>query len=383
MIPIFKPKINKEEVLSELGKIFDAGFIGMGPKVKEFEEKFAEYIGTQYAVGLNSATAALHLACVVLGIKKGDEVILPAMTFVSTGLAPLYCGATPVFADIEEDTLCLDPEDIERKITKKTKAIIVVHYGGHAAKMDEIMAIAEEHDLFVIEDCAHATGGKYKEKMLGSIGHMGCFSFHAVKNLTTGDGGMITVNGSEMYKELKKLSWCGIDKSTFDRDKEKYTWRYSVDNIGYKYHMNDIAAVIGISQLKSLDADNQVRRWYTKKYNQALKGLVKTPIEKSSYTYSANHNYVIQTELRDELNSHLASKGISTGVHYNPINYHQVFGRRRINHNDNNLPVTVRVAKNILTLPLYPDMMEVDFKRIVMEIENFFKNVLGYKTYRE
>jgi len=286
MIPIFRAKMNKDEILRELGKIFDAGWIGMGPKTKEFEEKFAKYIGVKYAVALNSATAALHLANLVLGIKDGDEVIVPAMTFVSTALAPLYCGATPVFADIEEDTLCIDPKDIERKITKNTKAIIPVHYGGHACKMDEIMEIAQKYGLKVIEDAAHATGAKYKGKMLGSIGTLGCFSFHAVKNLPTGDGGMLVTDDEKIYKELLKLRWVGIDKDTFARDKgKKYSWQYSVDEIGFKYHMNDITSVIGLAQLKVLNVHNKIRRDIAKKYDKAFKNIswIKIPVEKELF----------------------------------------------------------------------------------------------------
>ena len=360
--------MNKKEILKEMGKLFDSGFIGLGPKTKEFEEKFAKYVGVKYAVGLNSATAALHLANYVLGITKSDEVIVPSMTFVSTALAPLYCGATPVFADIEEDTLCVDPEDIERKITKNTKAIIPVHFGGHACKMDEIMKIAQKHGLYVIEDAAHAAGAKYRGKMLGSIGVMGCFSFHAVKNLPTGDGGMITTDDEKIYKELLRLRWVGIDKDTWARDKgEKYSWRYSVDRLGFKCHMNDITAVIGSAQLKVLDTHNKIRRKIAEKYNKALKnvGWIKIPIEKE-YAFSSRHNYVIKTEKRDELNKYLSSKGISTGVHYEPINHYKVFGEVNAD-----LPIAEKVWQNLLTLPLYPDMTDKNFNKIVKEILTF------------
>ena len=283
MIPVFRPLMNKKEILRELSKIFDSGWIGLGPKTAKFEQKFAKYIGVKYAVGLNSCTAALHLANLVAGIRRGDEVIVPSLTFVSTALVPLYCGATPIFADVEEDTLCFDPEDLEQKITSKTKAIIPVHYGGHACRMDEIMKIANEHNLWVIEDNAHGCGGKYKDAMLGSIGIMGCFSFHSVKNLPTGDGGMITTNDERLYDELKKLRWVGIDKDTWDRSFPKdYSWQYSVDRLGFKYHMNDITAVIGLAQLKVLEEHNLIRREYAQKYDKAFKDVdwIETPVEK-------------------------------------------------------------------------------------------------------
>lgn len=370
MIPIFKAKMNKEEILQELSKIFDSGYIGLGPKTKKFEEEFAKYIGVKYAVALNSATAALHLANNVLDIRKGDEVIVPSMTFVSTALSPLYCGAKPVFADINEDTLCLDVKDIEKRINKRTKAIIVVHYGGHACEMDEIVKLAKKYKLHVIEDAAHACGAKYKNKMLGSIGIIGCFSFHAVKNLPTGDGGMITTNNEKIYKKLLKLRWVGIDKDTFARSSDKkYSWRYSVDELGFKYHMNDITAVIGSAQLKVLDAHNSIRRKYSRMYNEALKDLrwMKMPVEKE-YAFSSRHNYVIQTPKRDELNKFLSLRGISTGVHYEPVHHYKVFGKVK-----SNLPITEKVWKKLLTLPLYPDMSEQDFNKIIEVILEFGK----------
>jgi perosamine synthetase len=368
MIPIFKPKMNKAEILPELEKIFDLGWIGLGNKTAEFEKKFANYIGVKYAVGVNSATAALHLANVVLGIRKGDEVIVPSITFVSTALAPLYCGATPIFADIEEDTLCINPADIERKITSKTKAIIPVHYGGHACKMEEIMKMAKKHNLWVIEDNAHGCGGRYKDTMLGSIGVIGCFSFHAVKNLPTGDGGMITTNDEEIYNKLNKLRWLGIDKDTWTRSAEKgYSWRYSIDSLGFKYHMNDITSVIGLAQLKVLDEHNLIRRKYARKYDEAFKGInwIETPIEKN-YAYSDRHNYVIKVPKRNELHEYLQKKGVSTGVHYEPIHHFKVF-----KHVKSDLPTTEKIWQKLLTLPLYPDMSEADFEKIVSEIIKF------------
>jgi len=368
MIPVFRPKMNKKEILPELEKIFDSGWIGLGPKTKEFEERFANYIGVKYAIGVNSATAALHLANCVLGIKEGDEVIVPSITFVSTALAPLYCGATPTFVDIEEDTLCISPEDIERKITKNTKALIPVHYGGHACRMDEIMKISNKYNLWVIEDVAHGCGGKYKNTMLGSIGIIGCFSFHAVKNITTGDGGMITTNDEGLYKELQKIRWVGIDRGTWDRSENRgYSWQYSVNRLGFKYHMNDIVAVIGLAQLKVLDEHNLIRKKYAKKYDKSFKDIawIKIPVEKN-YAYSAHHNYVIRVPMRNELNEYLQSKGISTGVHYEPIHRFKVFGNRK-----KDLQVTESVWSNLLTLPLYPGMTEDEFEKVVGEIIRF------------
>jgi len=363
--------MNKKEILPELEKIFDSGWIGLGPKTQEFEERFAEYIGVKYAMGVNSATAALHLACYVLGLKEGDEVIVPSMTFASTGLAPLYCGAVPIFADIEENTLCVDPADVEKNVTSRTKAIIPVHYGGHACRMDEIMEIAATHNLHVIEDVAHGCGGKYKNKMLGSVGVMGCFSFHAVKNLPTGDGGMITTNDEKIYNPLKKLRWVGIDKGTWDRsERAEYSWQYSIDKLGFKYHMNDITAVIGLAQFKVLEEHNLIRRKYAQRYDEAFKdiGWIETPVEKD-YAYSACHNYVVKVPMRNELNEYLREKGVSTGVHYEPIHHFQVFGSVKAA-----LPVTERIWTKLLTLPLYPGMTDEEFEKIITEVIKFGKD---------
>lgn len=369
MIPIFRPKMNKEVILPELEKIFDSGWIGLGSKTAEFEEKFAKYVGVKYAVGVNSCTSALHLACHVLGIGKGDEVIVPSMTFASTALAPMYCGATPVFADIEEDTLCIDPEDIVRQITPKTKAIIVVHYGGHACRMDEIAEVANHHGLYVIEDVAHGCGGKFLQAiggMLGSLGAMGCFSFHAVKNLPIGDGGMITTNDAGLYRRLRKLRWVGIDRDTWERTGEGYSWQYSIDSLGFKYHMNDIMAVIGLAQLEVLEEHNAIRRTYADRYDEVFRGVdwIETlPVK--GYAYSARSHYVIKVPHRDRLNEYLRLKGIATGVHYEPVHHYKVFNKA------GDLPVTEKVWPHLLTLPLYPDMTDEDFERITTEIIKF------------
>ena len=374
MIQVFKPSLGEEE-LEGLREIFKTGWIGLGPKTTEFEEKFAAYVGAKYAVGVNSATSALHLACLGVGIGPGDEVLVPTMTFVSTAHAVVFCGATPVFVDIEPDTLNISVEDIQRKITPHTKAIIPVHYGGYACQMEEIWEIANKNNLFVIEDAAHACGSSYKGKRIGGLEHSNVttFSFHAVKNLATGDGGMITTNHIEVVRALKQLRWVGIDKSTWDRTEEatmelelgirryaSYGWYYEVQELGYKYHMNDITAVIGLVQLGKLEKANARRREITERYNRAFDGVewIERPVEKE-YTRSAMHNYVIKTPFRDKLNLYLKEKGIATGVHYMPIHL-QPYYRKQTKIT---LPVAEKVWTQLLTLPEYPDLTdnEVDY----------------------
>ena len=373
MIPVFKPSFGNEE-LEALKEPFKTGWIGLGPKTKEFEEKFAQYIGTNYAAGMNSGTAALHLALKVMNIQ-GKEVITTPMTFVSTNHAILYNGGIPVFCDIEEDTLNIDASKIEGLITDKTAAIIVVHYGGHACDMDRVLEIAKKHDLRVIEDCAHACGGEYKGKKLGSIGDISCFSFHAVKNLATGEGGMVNTDDSEILAQLKKMRWVGISADTFSReekDSKKYSWHYEVEDLGFKYHMHDITAAIGLVQLGKLERMNKRREEITKRYNAGLKDLtwLKTPVIKS-YARPSYHNYVIKTEYRDRLNEYLKAKGISTGVHYVPNHHYKMYKKFRAD-----VPVCEKIWKQILTLPLYPDLSDKEADMIIEEIGIFGKEEL-------
>lgn len=369
MIPIFRPSMGEEEI-EAVAEVLKSGWIGLGPKTKEFEERFAEYIGTKYVVALNSCTAALHLAINVLGIDSG-EVITTPITFVSTAHTILYNDARPVFADVQEDTLNIDPIDIERKITEKTRAIIAVHYGGHICDMDEILGIAGEHNLYVIEDASHACGAEYKKKKAGSLGDIGCFSFHAVKNLATGDGGMITTNDKEIYEKLLKIRWLGINKSTYQRDTKGYSWYYDVEYVGFKMHMNDIAAAIGLVQLKKLDKMNSERREIVRRYNEEFEDLdwIETPVERD-YVRSSLHNYAIKVNRgdRNELIVHLAGRGISAGVHYMPLYLHSIYKKLGIN---GNCPIADRVWGKLVTLPLYPDMREEDAEMVVEGVREF------------
>ena len=366
MIPVYKPYSDELEI-KYLKEVIESGWWGMGPKTAEFEKKFADYIGTKFALGLNSATAALHLALMCLDIK-GYEVITPAMTFVSTNHAILYNGGIPVFCDIEPDNLTVTAEEIKKLITSKTRAIIVVHYGGYACDMDPIMELAEKHNLCVIEDSAHGCGGKYKGKMLGSIGHFGAFSFQAVKNIATGDGGMLTTNNEEWAKRIKKLRWVGISKDTFDRGAgNSYDWFYDVTELGYKYHMNDIIAAIGLAQLEKIEWMNDKRRYWSDRYRESLQGItdIKCPPVKD-YMFPACHNFVIKTENRDDLRAEMMRNGITTGVHYYPNHLFDIYKPYY-----RNLPITEELWKKLITLPLFPSLDEVTFKKIESVLQSW------------
>ena len=367
MIPVYRPYTDGKEI-EYLKEVIDSGWWGLGPKSKEFEEKFARYIGSDYAVGLNSATAALHLALKCIDVE-GCEVITPSMTFVTTNHAVLYNNGIPVFCDVDVDNLNIDPDKIEELITEKTKAIIVVHFGGYACDMDRIMEIAKKHNLFVVEDAAHACGGEYKGKMLGSIGDFGSFSFQAVKNLSTGDGGMLVTNNKKWFERLKKLRWVGISKDTFERGAgNSYDWYYDVTELGYKYHMNDIAAAIGLAQLEKLDWMNDIRRKWSNYYRKQLEDIpeIKCPPQKK-YMFPACHNFVIKVEKKDELRKYLMDKGITTGVHYYPNHFYDMYKQYY-----RELPVTESIWKKLMTLPLYPAMTEKEANMVVDNIKEFF-----------
>jgi perosamine synthetase len=343
-------------------EVLKSGWWGLGPKTQEFENQFAQYVNARYAVAMNSATAALHLGLAVLGVE-GKEVITTSMTFVSSNHAILYNKAIPVFADIEPDTLNIDPEDIARKVTNKTGAILVVHYGGHACDMDRVRSIADAYRIPVLEDAAHACGSSYKGKPIGALSEVTSFSFHAVKNLATGDGGMVTTNNPEFDKRLRRLRWVGINKDTWARaeDGEIYSWAYNVEELGFKYHMNDITAAIGLAQLGKLDRMNGRRREIAQRYTAAFKDLewIKTPVEKP-YAKSSWHNYVLKVEKRDSFMRYLAERGISTGMHYIPNHLYEMYKPYA-----SSLPVTEGIWVKLVTLPLFPGLTDEQVSFII------------------
>ncbi len=368
MIPVFKPYMGEEEIKA-VSEVLKSGWIGLGPLTEKFEEEFARYIGVKYSSGLNSCTAALDVALRLLGINKGDEVIVPTITFVSTAHAVAYNFATPIFCDVDEKTLCIDPKDIERKITKRTKAIVPVHYSGRPCNIDEIKKIA--NGIPIIEDVAHGCGGTYKGKKLGSLGDIGCFSFHAVKNLAMGDGGALTFENKAYYERAIKIRWLGIDKSTWSRTgvDKSYWWQYNVEEIGLKCHMNDIIASIGLVQLKKLDKMNQRRKEIVELYNKGLKDIpqIELPPQDTKDSISSWHIYCIKCEKRNELSTFLQENDICTGVHYYPIHLYPCYG------NLTSLPNAEKVFPKILSLPIYPALSDEEVSMIIDKIGNFYK----------
>ena len=366
MIPVFKPYMDQEEKDAIL-RVLDSRWWGLGPETAKFEGEFLKYLGASTGVATNSGTAALHMALFGLNLKPKEEVILPSFTFVSSAEAIKYVGAKPVFVDINKDTLVIDPVEIEKNITDKTKAIMVVHYGGHSCQMKEIENIAKAHNLKIIEDCAHAAGAEYDGKKLGTIGDFSAFSFHAVKNIATGDGGMVVFKDKEILEQMKAYRWVGITKTTWDRyapasstSKENRS-DYDVEVLGYKYHMNDVQAAIARVQLKRLDKMNNIRRELVKRYQENLASISSvSTLEEKPWEKSSNHLFVILSKKRDQIMRHLNANGIATSIHYTPVHKFSLFKEE---YGNLLLPNTEQVSKEILTLPLFPDLKleEIDF----------------------
>jgi dTDP-4-amino-4,6-dideoxygalactose transaminase len=372
-VPLFDLNFGPDE-LAAVEETIRSNWISMGPKTQEFEATFAELLGTHSAVGVANGTAALHLALRVLGIDEGDEVIVPSLTFVATVNAIRYVNATPVFCDIASyDDLTVDPDHIESLITPKTKAILVMHYGGFACDMDRVMAIAKAHDLYVVEDAAHAPLSTYKGQTLGTIGDVGCFSFFSNKNISTGEGGMVVAREEEHCRQLKILRSHGMTTLSYERAKGHAT-SYDVIDLGYNYRIDDIRSTLGLVQLSKLRGAHeqraQVRRWYL----EALEGVseVIVPFTQQQQLVS---NYIFPIVLgpeaqgrRESIRQQLMDAGIQTSVHYPAVHRFSIYEPYGAT-----LPKTEYVADNLITLPMYSGL----HKEQVVEIVATLRESLG------
>ena len=348
MIKLFFPTIDDLEIKATI-KTLKSGFWASGTgvgNVKKFENLFKKYTNATECVAVDSGTAALDLALKVVDINK-KEVLVPSLTFVSSINAIKYNGGIPIFVDVKSNTLCMDPKDLQNKITKKSKVILPVHFGGYSCDMDEIKKISKKNKLLVVEDAAHATGSKYKNKKIGSIGDLTCFSFHPVKNLAMPKGGAITLNykNRNLKTKLNSLRWCGISNR-----KEQF---YDVTELGYNYYMDEISSAIGIEQLKKINKFNSRKYKIAKKYHKEIKCLEKMPISKDcSY-----HLYWILVKNRNTFLKNMKKKGIETGIHYLPVH------KMKLYKSNIKLKVTEKVTKEIVTIPIHPSLKnsEVDY----------------------
>ncbi len=381
-IPFYRPDLGKEE-LEEIRKVLDSGWITTGPVTGELEKEIKRISGSKYALALNSCTAALHLALTAMGIGPEDEVIVPSFTFAATANVVIHVGAKPVFADIKEDDLTLDPRDVERRLTTKTKAIIPVHFAGYPADMDRFCALRERYGVKILEDAAHALGSQYRGKPIGSIGDVTAFSFHAVKNLTTAEGGMATTDNREIYERMKLLSLHGLSKDAWTRYRQNGSSLYSVVDAGYKYNLPDVLAAIGVAQLKKFQRNQQRREKLFKRYLHKLRdipGLILPKLPREDGTIHGYHLFVIRIQKdlgigRDQFILRLKERGVGTSVHFQPLHL-QPFYRKHFGCGEGMLEVTERIGNEVVSLPLFPQMSEEEQDYIVEVIKEVVSEVI-------
>lgn len=359
--------------------VLKGDYLTTGPFVKEFEDKVANYVGAKYAVAVSNGTAALHMACFAAGIKEGDEVIVSSMTFAASANAVLYCGGTPVFADIDPVTYNIDPDRVEEKITDKTKAIIPVDFSGQSVDMDKIKVIADKHSLIIIEDAAHALGSEYKGRKVGSQADMVEFSFHPVKPITTAEGGIVTTNSEDLYKKMMIFRTHGITRDQEILNENHGTWYYEQQHLGYNYRLTDVQSALGTSQMNKINDFITRRREIVKLYNYAFKALeeIVTPFE-AEFSNSGWHIYVIKvkpdllTVTRKEIFEALQAENIGVNVHYLPVYLHPYY--RDLGYAKGICPNAEELYENMITLPLFPSMSNED----VNDVVNAVKKVIDY-----
>jgi len=369
-VPLADIDLGREEI-SAVEEVLCSRWLTMGEATQEFERAFADFVKVKYAFAVANGTAALHLAYGVLGLGPGDEVIVPALTFVATANAAIYTGATPVFADIvSTDDLTISPEEIEAKITPRTRAICVMHYGGYPCKMDAILDIAQRYRLAVVEDAAHAPGAEVLGTKCGAIGDVGCFSFFSNKNMAVGEGGMVTTNRADLAEKIRLMRSHGMTTLTWDRHRG-HAHSYDVVALGYNYRLDEIRAAIGLEQLKKLPANNQRRGAITAEYRRALETEQALTLPFGMPCGSPSYHIfpiLLRTDIaRAVFIESLKAASIQTSIHYPPIHqfsyYRQHFGYRQ-----GQLPVTEEVGRREVTLPLYPGMTDEQVQLVIREV---------------
>ena len=371
-IPYGRQSIDEEDIQAVV-EVLRSDYLTTGPKVAEFEKKIAEYTGAKYAVAVSNGTAALHVACLAAGIKEGDEVITTPITFAASANCALYCGAKPVFADIDPKTYNISAEEIEKKITPKTKAIIPVHYTGQPCDMNRIHAIAKKHGLLVIEDGAHALGAVYHGKKVGFLGSdMTCFSFHPVKPITTGEGGMVMTDDEALYKKLLLYRSHGITREESMLKEQQGAWYYEQQCLGYNYRITDIGCALGLSQLKKLDSFLKRRKEIAARYTEAFDGLdgIQVP-EQMDGCESGWHLYMIQVLKKDrkEVFDRLRDAGIGVNVHYIPV--YQFPYYREHGYREACCEQAEKFYERAISLPVFPGLTEEQQEYVIQKVKEF------------
>lgn len=377
-LPFHRSDIGEEEV-SEVLEVLRSGWLTTGPKVREFEREFAAMVGAEHAIAVNSCTAALHLALEAAGVNEGDEVLVPTMTFAATAEVVTYFKARPVLIDCVQDTLNLNTEGIQQAITDKTRAIIPVHFAGHPCDLRPIQAIAKDHSLHVIEDAAHALPARYHGKMIGSISDATCFSFYATKNITTGEGGMVTTNNAEWAARMRMMSLHGLSRDAWNRYSAQGSWYYEILSPGFKYNLTDIAAALGLAQMKKCERFWKGRERYAALYQEGFQDLPEVMCPPTApHVQHAWHLYVIQLNLdrlrigRDEFIRQLQQAGVGCSVHFIPLHLHP-YHRNRGGYRPDDFPVASAVFQRIVSLPLYSKMTEDEVTRVVETVRDLVK----------
>lgn len=369
LLPYGHQSIDEEDI-NAVTEVLRSDWITTGPKVAEFEDAFARYVGSKYAVSFSSGTAALHGAAYAADLQPGDEAITTPMTFCATSNCVLYQGASPVFADIFPDTLNINPEEVEDRITPKTKAIIPVDYAGHPAALNSLLKLAKENGLIVIEDACHALGAQYKGRRTGGISDMSVFSFHPVKHITTGEGGMVTTDDEAFARRLRLLRSHGIEGDARQRQ-AKGQWYYEMIDLGYNYRLTDIGCALGLSQLKKLDLNLARRREVASRYQDAFEGLpgIILPVERD-YVSSAWHLYPIRLDLkmlksgRGEIFAALRGENIGVNVHYIPVHTHPYY-RLHFGYKGGEYPIAEGAYETLISLPMFHGMVDQDIEDVV------------------
>jgi perosamine synthetase len=373
LLPYGRQSVDEEDIQAVV-EVLRSAWLTTGPKVSEFEENFAERVGAAHAVSFSSGTAALHGAALAAGLKPGDEAVTSPMTFAATANCVLYQGATPVFADVCRDTLNLDPERVAERITPSTKAILPVDYAGHPADLDELLEIAGRHGLVVIEDACHALGAQYRGRTVGAIADMTVFSFHPVKHLTTGEGGMVTTDNAGYAETLQRFRNHGISSDARQRQSEGQ-WHYEMVLLGFNYRLTDVACALGLSQLKKLESGLARRREIASRYAEAFRDLpgVMPPAVRSDVN-PAWHLYPIRLDLaklsanRGQVFRALRAENIGVNVHYIPVHLHPYY-RERFRYRGGECPVAEDAFERLISLPMFHGMTEQDVSDVISAVE--------------
>jgi dTDP-4-amino-4,6-dideoxygalactose transaminase len=371
------PVISRAEIESVV-RTMETCWIGTGPRVQEFQTKMAEYAGAKHALAVGSCTAALHLSMVVSGVGPGDEVITTAMTFCATANSIVHTGATPVFVDCERDTMNIDPAAIEAAITPRTKAIVPVHFAGRPCNMDAITAIAKKHNLLVIEDAAHAIETVYKGKKVGSISDLTCFSFYVTKNITTGEGGMVTTNNPELAKKIQTYGLHGMSADAWSRFSDKGYKHYAVVFPGFKYNLTDLAASIGLQQMQSIDPWLRRRNEVWARYDEAFADLpVGLPAPEEADTVHARHLYTLiigddARVSRDEFMAQMHQRKIGTGVHYRALHVHPYYADR-FGYTPEQFPNAHFIGERTVSIPLTQKLTDNEVERVITAVRGILK----------